>query len=218
MHRVETDLPRYGGCLHFMPCKHYSKKIEQPLDLSVKYTNTINRFILNQKNRKQIPNNFNQQPKSNSSNNDKNVVVKLCQRRRSESDIDVSPRKSSSKAPMTRTTSLDDLIQYLPLDLSCTETLEESPNGPASPETPAGTESLRTQLRARASQIVRSLGFTETSVTNSMRALRNNLVADIIPKENKIIAESEEEIEEHIQVKMDEPLQNHNFDEISFVK
>ena len=181
MHRVESDLPLYGGCLHYMPCQHYSKQQtdqtdDKPLDLSIKYTDTINSYIFNQRNGQKALDDIN--TKVNTINQVTGTPLK---RRHSESDVEESlkdtPRKNSS--PLTRTTSLEDLTRSTTLDLTCNETLEESPNDPSSPETPAGTEVLRTQLRARASQIVRSLGFQETSVTNSMRAVRNNMVAGI---------------------------------------
>lgn len=156
MQKIESDLPKLGGCLHNTICEHYIMKqkiMEQPLDLSSKSQNLTA--------------------------DDKSDLNKSSRKRR-YSEGSVSEMFSVKKS--RRRSSCEEFVTHTketPVDLTCRETLGESPTEPHSPEQPVGTESLRVQLRARASQIVKSLGFQDISPSDSLRDLRNNRIADM---------------------------------------
>ena len=125
MKRVARDLPPCGGCIHYIPCKHY-RYLKDMLTYSRKKITKMAPAI------------------------DKSASAAM-----SCGDVKASPT-DLNKAQI----SVDDLL--------CYEEMLESDSEPSSPDTPAGTEILKAHLKARASQIAKSLGVKRLSSLNSV--------------------------------------------------
>ena len=122
MKRVARDLPPCGGCIHYIPCKHY-RHLKDTQHYSRKRTQKFT-------------------PPSS----------------------DSTKKSASATAKASLGTPIDyHKAQLSADDLLCYEEMLESDSEPSSPDTPAGTEILKAQLKARACQIAQSLGVKRLS-------------------------------------------------------
>ena len=146
MKRVARDLPPCGGCIHYIPCKHY-RHLKDMNNYSRKKTTKL-------------------MPPSGDSN-----------------DKSLSATSNRNDAKTSQHTPTDfHKAQLSTDDLLCYEDMLESDSEPSSPDTPAGTEILKAQLKARASQIAKSLGVKRLSSLNNATSVPEVLA---LPTEDK---------------------------------
>ena len=139
MKRVARDLPPCGGCIHYIPCKHY-RHLKDTQHYSRKRT------------QKFTP------PSSNTA---------------------IKSESATAKASLGTPTDYHK-TQLSADDLLCYEDMLESDSEPSSPDTPAGTEILQAQLKARACQIAQSLGVKRLSSLKEV-----SCVPEVLPTEDK---------------------------------
>ena len=169
MKRSARDLPLCGGCIHYVPCPHYRQQDNndgsQLLRGNRKKEGRKARYVMREVQPERYSLDVNTRSDSQA-----NTEVKKSDSENSDtlqaSEVNVFP--SPSKGAPQKSKKVDTEKGLLSgEDLLCDEVLPESDSEPNSPVVPPGTEMLKTQLRVRASQIKKSLGFSKLPKTIS---------------------------------------------------
>ena len=150
MKRIARDLPLCGGCIHYVPCHHYRQKESPSITDRKRIQRRVRRSLY---------------ATIDSADGSSKTVVPV-----SSPFASPAARKinfSADEANAARAAQGDDLL--------CDESLTESDSEPNSPEAPPppGTELLKAELRARALQIKKALGYK--SLPKTISPLRRTL-------------------------------------------
>ena len=172
MRRTARDLVPNGGCLHYIPCRHYKRVCHSKAGSHPG----------------SMPHGFD--ACSPGGMEATSVTIRdghlLC-KRPYHSPTGDSPIKSQrpcslpscvTPKPATPCTRPPET----PEDLYCHEQLVESDPEPNSPPTPAGTEALRVQLKARAIHLARSMGIADQDLMDAPVDLTPPAVCSPTPK------------------------------------
>ena len=204
MKRIARSLPPFGGCIHYIPCKHF-RHLKESMNKLISSRKAARLSTIDGRGATPTLRSLRESP----INTDYAMLGAegtsltiaggklICT---TPPPIPTQVKEEIRTRPRTKSVSClrDEIFATLDEkeDLTCNEVLLDSDTEPNSPKTPAGTERLKVELKARAVHIARSLGFKDENELKSPEAIRSyalkaplNINDEVVPSDAEVILE-----------------------------